>query len=50
MYRDRLRVAVRTERAEQSKATRVLDALKAQIGPEYDTLLAEFKAAQTPAA
>ena len=49
-YRDRLRVAVRTERAEQSKATRVLDALKAQIGPEYDTLLDEFKAAQTPAA
>lgn len=49
-YRDRLRVAVRSERAEQSKAARVLEALKTQIGADYDSLLAEFKAAQTPAA
>ena len=45
-YRDGLRVAVRSERAEQSKTTRVLDALKSQIGADYDTLVADFKAAQ----
>lgn len=49
-YRDRLRVSIRSERAEQSKAARVLEALKIQIGADYDNLLAEFKAAQTPTA
>jgi hypothetical protein len=46
-YRDRLRIAVRSEKAEQSKTARVLDALKSQIGADYDTLVADFKAAQT---
>lgn len=46
-YRDGLRIAVRSERAEQSKTIRVLNALKSQIGDDYDTLLADFKAAQT---
>lgn len=45
-YRDRLRNLVRTERAEQSKARRVLDALKEQIGLEYENLLNQYKAAQ----
>jgi len=46
-YRDRLRSLSRTERVEQGKAQRVLDALKAQIGPNYDALLAAYKASQT---
>jgi hypothetical protein len=45
-YRDRLRISVRSERVEQSKTARVLDALKSQIGADYDTLVADFKAAQ----
>ena len=45
-YRDRLRALSRTERIEQSKARRVLDALKEQIGADYTNLLNEFKAAQ----
>ena len=45
-YRDGLRIAVRSDRAEQSKTIRVLDALKSQIGDDYDTLVADFKAAQ----
>ena len=46
-YRDRLRGLLRTERVEQGKAARVLDALKVQIGDEYDALLAAYKASQT---
>lgn len=46
-YRDRLRSLIRTERVEQSKARRVLDALKEQIGADYGTLLAQYKAQQS---
>ena len=45
-YRDRLRTLSRTEKAEQSKASRVRDALKAQIGNDYDSLVAAYKASQ----
>jgi hypothetical protein len=45
-YRDRLRVLVRTEKAEQNKSIRIRDVLKAQIGAEYDALLAAYKASQ----
>ena len=38
-YRDRLRGLLRTERLEQNKAIRVRDALKTQIGEEYDDLI-----------
>jgi hypothetical protein len=46
-YRDRLRALLRTERVEQSKARRVLDALKAQIGPDADSKIAAYKASQS---
>jgi hypothetical protein len=46
-YRDRLRNLLRTEKIEQGKATRVRDALKSQIGADYDALLAAYKASQT---
>jgi hypothetical protein len=42
-YRDRIRNLLRTEKVEQSKASRVRDALKVQIGSDYDSLLAEYK-------
>jgi hypothetical protein len=45
-YRDRLRTLSRTEKAEQSKAARVRDALKTQIGANYDSLIAAYKASQ----
>lgn len=45
-YRDRLRALLRTERVEQGKASRVLVALKTQIGPDADAAVAAFKAAQ----
>ena len=45
-YRDRLRVLVRTEKAEQNKSIRVRDVLKAQIGADYDALVASYKATQ----
>ena len=45
-YRDRLRTLLRTEKVEQSKSIRVRDAIKAQIGEDYDTLVAAYKAAQ----
>ena len=45
-YRDRLRVLVRTEKAEQNKSIRVRDVLKAQIGADYDALVAAYKATQ----
>jgi hypothetical protein len=45
-YRDRLRVLVRTEKAEQNKSVRIRDVLKAQIGADYDSLVAAFKASQ----
>jgi hypothetical protein len=42
-YRDRLRNLLRTEKVEQNKAIRVRDALKSQIGADYDALLASYK-------
>jgi hypothetical protein len=45
-YRDRLRNLLRTEKAEQRKVVRVRDVLKAQIGPDYDALVAACKASQ----
>lgn len=43
-YRDKLRMLLRTEKVEQSKAKRVLDALKMQIGPDADAQIAAYKA------
>jgi hypothetical protein len=45
-YRDRLRVLVRTEKAEQNKSIRIRDVLKAQIGADYDSLVAAYKISQ----
>lgn len=45
-YRDRLRNLLRTERAEQSKSIRLLDALKTQIGSDYVSLVQAFKQTQ----
>jgi hypothetical protein len=45
-YRNRLLATIRTERAEQGKATRIRDALKAQIEGDYDSAIASFKATQ----
>lgn len=46
-HRDRLNYLLRTEKIEQAKSRRVLEAMKAQIGDEYPTLLAAYKASQT---
>jgi hypothetical protein len=46
-YRDRLRNLLRTEKVEQNKAIRIKDALKAQIGADYDSLIAAYKASQS---
>jgi hypothetical protein len=46
-YRDRLRNLLRTERVEQSKAIRVRNALKSQIGEDYDALVDAHKVSQT---
>lgn len=46
-YRDRLVNLLRSEKIEQAKARRVLEAMKAQIGADYATLLAAYKATQT---
>jgi hypothetical protein len=43
-YRDKIRNLLRSERVEQSKAARVRDALKSQIGADYDTLVEAYKA------
>jgi hypothetical protein len=45
-YRDRIRNLLRTEKVEQSKATRVRDALKAQIGTDYDSFVSAYKSSQ----
>lgn len=44
-YRDRIVGLLRTEKVEQKKASRVLEALKAQIGETYAADIAAFKAA-----
>lgn len=41
-YRDRIRSLLRTEKAEQSKARRVLEALKQQIGADADARIAAY--------
>jgi hypothetical protein len=46
-YRDKIRNLLRSEKVEQSKARRVRDALKSQIGADYDALIAAYKANQT---
>lgn len=43
-YRDRMRGLLRTERIEQNKAIRVLNALKAQIVGDYNALILQAKA------
>lgn len=48
-YRDRIVGLLRTERVEQRKANRVLEAIKAQIGDNYDTLLMAHKTSLAPA-
>lgn len=48
-YRDRLRNLLRTEKVECGRATKIRDALKEQIGADYDALIAACKASQ-PAA
>jgi hypothetical protein len=45
-YRDKIRNLLRSERTEQSKAARVRNALKSQIGADYDALVAAYKANQ----
>jgi len=45
-YRDRITGLLRTEKVEQGKARRVLEALKSQIGEDYGTLVAAHKSAQ----
>jgi hypothetical protein len=45
-YRDRLRVLVRTEKAEQNKSIRIRDVLKSQIGSNYDALVSAYKISQ----
>jgi hypothetical protein len=46
-YRDRIKTLLRTEKIEQGKTARVRDALKAQIGADYDSLIAAYKASQS---
>ena len=45
-YRDKIRNLLRSEKVEQGKASRVRDALKLQIGADYDSLIATYKANQ----
>jgi len=45
-YRDKIRNLLRSEKVEQGKASRVRDALKAQIGADYDALIAAYKSSQ----
>jgi hypothetical protein len=45
-YRDKIRNLLRSEKVEQGKAGRVRDALKSQIGADYDALIAACKTNQ----
>ena len=45
-YRYKIRNLLRSEKVEQSKARRVRDALKSQIGADYDALIEAYKASQ----
>jgi hypothetical protein len=45
-YRDKIRSLLPSEKVEQNKARRVRDALKSQIGADYDALVAAYKANQ----
>ena len=42
-YRDRLRGLLRTEKVEQGKANRILNALKSQIGADADAQILAYK-------
>lgn len=42
-YRDRLQALLRTERVEQGKANRILNALKSQIGSDADAKILAYK-------
>jgi len=46
-YRDKLRALLRTERVEQGKAVRVLNALKSQIGSNADEAILAYKSSQS---
>jgi hypothetical protein len=48
-YRDKLRSLLRSEKVEQRKAARVRDALKSQIGTDYDVLVEAYKTSQQTA-
>jgi hypothetical protein len=48
-YRTRLRLLLRTERGEQNKCQRLLDAMKIQIGPDADALISAYRDAQASA-
>jgi hypothetical protein len=46
-YRDRISVLLRTEKAEQTKSSRLRDALKLQITGDYTALLQAYKTSLT---
>jgi hypothetical protein len=48
-YRDKIRSLLRSEKIEQGKAGRVRDALKSQIGADYDALVEAYKTSQQTA-
>jgi hypothetical protein len=45
-YRDRIRALYRSEKAEQAKSKKILEALKLQIGANYDSLVQAYKDSQ----
>jgi hypothetical protein len=45
-YRDKLRGLLRTEKVEYGRAGKIRDALKMQIGADYDSLIDAYKASQ----
>lgn len=45
-YRDQIQKLLRTEKVEQAKSNKVLDALKSQIVGDYSSLIASYKATQ----
>jgi hypothetical protein len=45
-YRDKIRGLLRTEKVECGRAGKIRDALKSQIGADYDSLIAAYKTSQ----
>ena len=45
-YRDQIARLLRTEKVEQAKTKKVLEAIKTQITGDYATMLAQYKATQ----